>query len=161
MEIVLRTFDRNMTLGTTRQAMVEEAQGEYISFVDDDDALSANYVSTIRPLLEEVDYIGFIVQTFQNGTPLLPAYHSLKYPQWNGDNQGSYRDFSHLNPIKRELARQGRYVGHGNEDVSWADSMRSLGIVKTESYVPEVMYFYFSRSPKNDSDYPGMHGENS
>ncbi len=160
-EIRFRTFDNSMKLGANRQAMIDEAEGEYISFVDDDDCVSTQYVRKIYPLLDGVDYIGFQVQTFINGNPLAPTYHSLKYGGWSSNDLGFYRDLSHLNPIRRELSSRVKFTGHGNEDVLWADEIRGLGIVKTEHYISEVMYYYFSRANKNDSDKPGMYGPNS
>ncbi len=49
-EIRFRTFDNSMKLGANRQAMIDEAEGEYISFVDDDDCVSTQYVRKIYPL---------------------------------------------------------------------------------------------------------------
>jgi hypothetical protein len=148
-EIVVKMFDSSMQVSGNRQQMVEDAKGEYVSFIDDDDLVATDYVSKIYSLLDGVDYIGFEVRTTIDGTPTLPAYHSLKYPQWYGDTEGNYRDFSHLNPIRRELAVQAKFTGpFPTEDVRWAEDLRRLGIVKTEHYLPEVMYFYDYRSNK-------------
>lgn len=156
-----RTDVQGGVLGVNRQMMIEEAPGEYVCFVDDDDLVPENYVKAIRPLLDGVDQVGFQVQTYINGKPLGPTFHSLKYRGWYTTNEGHFRDHSHVNPIRRELAVQAKFEGHGNEDVTWVDRLRKLGIVKTEHYVPEVMYFYYARNPKSDHDYPGMHGEHS
>jgi len=160
LELVIHSHDCK-TLGETRQSMIEQAKGEYVSFVDDDDVVSPRYVDAIYPLLDGVDYIGFHVETYGNGKPMGRAYHSLRYGAWYTNNDGFYRDISHLNPIKRKLAARGQFVGQSGEDCHWADSMRSLGIVKTEHYIPEVMYYYYYRPNKNSSDYPGMYGEHS
>lgn len=153
-EVKERMFERGMTRGQNRQAMVEEAAGEYINFVDDDDLVAADYVSSILPLLDGVDYIGFQVQLYyggpERGIKDKPTFHSLKYPQWFDTPEGWYRDISHLNPIRRDLALQVKIEGDGNEDVIFADRMRNLGIVKTEHYVDKVMYHYYCRQGHTD-----------
>lgn len=131
-----------------------EATADYINFVDDDDLVAPDYVSSIYPLLGEVDYVGFQLQLYNGGPEQnlkqKPTYHSLRYKLWHDDDNGYYRDISHLNPIKRELAVQAVMEGGGGEDARWADSMRTLGIVKTEHYVDRVMYHYYWRAEKND-----------
>ncbi len=155
--VTVRISDAKMTRGENRVELMKESDAEYINFVDDDDLVAEDYVSRIFPLLDGVDYIGFQVQLYyggpETGIKELPTFHSLKYPQWYGDTQGWYRDLSHLNPVKRELALQAAdqmCKGNGNEDVIWADAMRGLGIVKTEHYVDKIMYHYYCRQGHTD-----------
>ncbi len=150
----VRMFNRSMDLGTNRQAMIEAATGEYVCQIDDDDLVPASYVSTIYPLLDGVDYIGFRLQLFVDGEKQKPTYHSLQYKEWNADQDGFYRDISHLNPIRRELALRVPMSGGFGEDERWATQLRALNIVKTEHYIPEVMYFYFYRGSKTDHVQP-------
>lgn len=156
-EAVERIFVKGMTRGANRVEMIKQSQSEYINFVDDDDLVAEDYVSRIFPLLDGVDYIGFQVQLYYGGPEAnvkeLPTFHSLRYPQWSSTNEGHYRDISHLNPIKRELALQAADAmskGDGNEDVIWAEAMRGLGIVKTEHYVDKIMYHYYCRPGHTD-----------
>lgn len=130
------------SLSEIRQWLVEEAAGQYVSFVDDDDLVAEDYVATILPLLDGVDQIGWQMQHYADGVPSKPTYHSLRYGRWSDDSNGYYRDISHLNPIRRELALQADFRLAIPEDVSWADQMR--GKVKTEHYVDDIMYFYFA-----------------
>lgn len=155
-EIRIRMDNRNMDRGQNRKALIEEAEGQYVCFIDDDDLVPRDYVNSIYKLLDGVDYIGFRVQAFQDNQPLAPTYHSLKYLNWSQDSEAYYRDLSHVNPIRKELALQGVFCGTGNEDVTWADSMRGLMIVKNEYYIPKVMYWYFVRSTKNDAVIPPL-----
>jgi glycosyltransferase involved in cell wall biosynthesis len=128
-------------LAEVRQALVDHADGEYISFVDDDDQLPPYYVSAVLPLLDGVDYVGWRMQCIQDGVYLKPTFHSLRYSTWSDDDAGYYRDVSHLNPVRAELARRADYRrGEPPEDVSWADQMR--GSLKTEHYIEHVMYVY-------------------
>lgn len=135
-------------LAEVRQALVDEADGTFVSFVDDDDLVAETYVSAILARLREtpdVDYVGFQLQCYVDGFPLKPTYHSLRYPYWYDDERGFYRDVSHLNPVRRELALQADFRRTTPpEDVAWADQLR--GQLKTEAYVPDVMYRYYSSS---------------
>lgn len=131
-------------LAEVRQALVDEADGTFVSFVDDDDLVASTYVMRILPLLvDDVDYVGFRLQCYVDGAPLKPTYHSLRYPQWYDDHKGFYRDVSHLNPVRRELALKADFRRTTPpEDVAWADQLR--GILKTEQFVDDVMYSYYS-----------------
>lgn len=152
-KVTVRNCDFKLDLGQNRQRLREESQGAYSNYLDDDDLVPANYVSTMYPLLDGVDYIGFRLQMYTDGEKQKPTFHSLRYKEWNADQEGYYRDISHLNPIRRELALAAEMSGGFGEDARWSDALRRLGIVKTEHFVDEVMYFYYWRS--NKADYPG------
>lgn len=150
-EVCLRIFDRNMSLGDNRQAMINAAKAEYVNFVDDDDMVSKDYVNRITLHLGGVDQVGFQVQCYIDGIAQKPTYHSLRYGKWSEDDGGYYRDISHLNPMRLALVKQVSMEGGFGEDSRWADRMRALGIVKTENYVDSILYHYYYRSKKMDS----------
>lgn len=142
------------SLGEVRQALVEHAASTYVSFVDDDDELPDYHVDEVtRCLLDgDVDYVGWQMQTYVDGVPLKPTYHSLRYARWYDDARGYYRDVSHLNPVRRELALRADFRrGEPPEDVSWADQVRPH--VHREAYVDRIMYHY--RSSPADSTWRG------
>jgi len=148
-EICVRLFDKSMDLGTNRSEMIKQAKGAYVNFVDDDDLVPPVYVEHIYPLLNK-DYVGFRVQMDIDGVDQKPTYHSLKYKEWNGDSDGWYRDISHVNPIRRSIAIQVPMRGGHGEDARWAQEVRNLHLVRTENYLPEIMYYYHFRSNKQD-----------
>jgi glycosyltransferase involved in cell wall biosynthesis len=157
-EVCVRTCDRKLSLGDNRQAMIESASGVYCCFIDDDDLIPANYVDKIYPLLDGVDYIGFRLQMYSDEVKQRPTFHSLKHKEWNGDQEGWYRDISHINPIRRELALMAKMSGEAGEDCRWADALRAKCVVKTEHYIDEVLYLYYWRSNKTDSLPPSPPG---
>lgn len=135
-------------LSHVRQDLVEQATSRYVSFVDDDDEVPDYFVDEVVPRLDGVDYVGWQMQCYVDGRPLKPTYHSVKYAQWYEDRRGFYRDISHLNPIRRELALLADFrLGDPPEDVNWADQLR--GKVRTENYIDKLMYHY--RSSSHDS----------
>jgi len=154
-EIVTALFDKRFSMGKNRAMMIEAAAGEYVNFVDDDDLVAGDYVVSIRPLLDGVDYIGFLAKLYNDGIYCGKlSYHSLLYKGWFTNDYGYFRDISHLNPIRRVLAISGEMGDHEGlefEDLMWARRLRSQGIVKTEHFIPRPMYFAYYRSDKTDS----------
>ena len=151
-EISTRDYDITLSLGTNRQIMLERADAEYVSFFDDDDWPAPNFVERIFRLLDR-DYVGFRVQTYcahLNFCEYGNTYHSLEYGKWDRNGMDFLRDISHLNPIRRELALRFPMSGGYGEDCRWANGLRALDCVKTEHYIPEVMYHYIWRAVKND-----------
>lgn len=140
-------------LGSVRQDLVHHATATYVSFVDDDDSVPDYHVDEVLRLLDgTVDYVGWRMQTYVNDVPLKPTFHSLAYDRWHDDAAGYYRDVSHLNPIRRDVALRGDFRrGEPPEDVSWVDQVRPH--VKIGAYVDRVMYHY--RSSPADSTWRG------
>lgn len=144
--------DLDLPVGERRERLRQRAKGDYICYCDDDDLVSPDYVSSIVPMLDGVDYIGFEVQTYINRMPQKPTYHDLAYNGWSEDQNAYYRDISHLNPMRREVALQRPMEGGVGEDSRWASAMR--GIPKTSYYIPNILYHYIVREPKDDANDP-------
>jgi hypothetical protein len=137
-EVLVNT--RKGTLGEKRQWCLERAQGEYINFIDDDDMVAPDYIDTIYPKLDGVDYVGFILQLYEDGAKEpRQTYHSLKYDNWSEDDRGFYRNVSHLNPIRKALALESKFDGGPGEDYRWAQGVKAV----TEHFIDRPMYFYF------------------
>lgn len=128
-------------LSHIRQGLLDHADSEYISFVDDDDLLPDYYVKRVLPLLDGVDQVGWRMQAYWDGRELPPTFHSLKYGRWSEDGNGYYRDVTHLNPVRTELAKRADFLNtQPPEDVAWVDQLRPH--IKTEHYIEECMYYY-------------------
>jgi glycosyltransferase involved in cell wall biosynthesis len=149
-QIEVLVFYNNMEhkIGYFRQKIMDEAQGEYISFIDDDDLVVANFCDAILPLLDGVDYIGFNVELRNDGKTLKPVYHTLKYSKWGEDDQGFYRGVTHLNPLRTKLARKSHFpeeVENG-EDYTWGCGVHTYMAEHdrefTEHYIDRNMYLY-------------------
>lgn len=129
-------------IAQVRQDLLAHSRADYVCFVDDDDLVAENYVAAILPLLDGVDYVGFSMSMdFLRGRL---SHHSLRYGSWYDTTDTSYRDITHLNPIRRDLALRGSFAHepsaqHYGEDQVWAEQVRSL--VKTEHVVSQVLYF--------------------
>lgn len=155
-EIVAYFNNGERPLAHIRQALVEEARGDYICFVDDDDELPDYYVEKILDAIKtEPDYVGWRMQAYWDDVKLKPTYHSLKHKTWWENDRGYYRHVSHLNPIKRELALKEKFKAVKNkpEDQRWSAQMAKH--LKTEEYIEDIMYYYHSST--TDSKWRGAH----
>lgn len=137
---ILIADQEDWEIGAKRQWCLDRAEGEYFCFIDDDDLVAEDYVESIYPLLDGIDYIGFQVQFYYDGDPWKPTYHSLRYGTHAiyADEEGFYRGVSHLNPIRTEIARQGHYEGGFGEDNRWCEQVNPA----TEHYIDKVLYHY-------------------
>lgn len=148
-------------LGEYRTRLLNDAAGEYVSFVDDDDRVPDYYVAEVLRALEfRPDQVGFKVEfkdidgQVRSAGSVTIADHSLRHGRWYETRTSFFRDVSHLNPIRRELALTGSFEGTYAEDVAWANTVRSH--VSNEVYVDRVMYFYdFSQSKSIRHGKPG------
>ena len=155
--VIIRCFDKELTLGENRNILRAKSSAEYIMFLDDDDWLAPTFFDRVMPLLDGIDYIGFQVQcycTHQNWLKYGQTFHSLEYGKrpdpWAREGNRYYRDIVHINPMRRELAIQADFDGGFGEDSRWATNLRKLGIVKTQHYIDAVMYHYLWRAVKDD-----------
>ncbi len=135
-----------------RQTMVLSTSADYISFVDDDDITSPDYVDEVMSALgQEPDYVGFQVQCYSDGAPIGIAHHSLEYTRWRNLKGRFERDISHINPIRTTLARRAKFtkaISGAAEDRIWADQLRRLNVLRSEVFIPRVMYHYLYSTSK-------------
>jgi predicted O-methyltransferase YrrM len=131
-----------------RQRMVEAVTTDYLSFADDDDMVSPDFVSEVMSALEQrPDYVGFQVNYFTDGRLRGVIDHSLKHGGWR-EEKNPYRwlrDITHINPIRSEVAKAARFdvvAGGQVEDRPWVEQVRVSGSLKVETYIPRPLYDY-------------------
>ena len=95
------------TVGVKRQRMIEQATGDYVAFVDDDDMVAPDYVARILPCLKsKPDVVGITMHVTMDGHDYRPSpifRHSLRYRE-NHHWQGQERTPHHLCPLRRDMA---------------------------------------------------------
>lgn len=135
------------SLGHIRDTLVADADSEYVSFIDDDDLVPDYYVAEIvRALAERPDHVGFQLEYTTNGEGREIVDHSLRHGKWCRNSEGQLvRDFTHIDPVRREHALAGTFVVERRraEDRAWVRQVRPL--LKTEVYVDKIMYHYLWR----------------
>lgn len=147
---VLAAFNNGSPpLPELRQRLVEAVTTDYLSFVDDDDMVSEDFVSSIVGVLEahDPDYVGFQVNYFADGRLRGVIDHSLRHGGWR-EEKNPYRwlrDITHINPIRTAVAQAARFdvvAGGQVEDRPWVEQVRASGSLQIESYVPRPLYDY-------------------
>jgi glycosyltransferase involved in cell wall biosynthesis len=154
-EIITSIDNGEKKIGSKRNELIQKAQGDYISFIDDDDLVSEDYVSKILEAIKsDPDCCGIQgVITFQ-GTSPRTFIHSLSYKTWFEKNEIYYRCPNHLNPVKRSIAIQVGFPEENfGEDRNYSE--RLLPLLKTEKFINGVLYKYlYEKGPAPGSSPP-------
>jgi hypothetical protein len=152
-----------VSIAAKKQALLEAADGEYISYVDDDDTVSKDYVAAIvAALASRPDYVGLKLQVYEDGRPFALSHHSLRHGGWIDTAADTpklrrelrahpelagvlRRDITCANPMRADIARTAKFTGaRGDpEDRMWASQLRDGGLLRTEVFVDRVLYHYW------------------
>ena len=139
------TDDGQMSSGQKRHNLTAMSSGDYISFVDDDDQVSENYVASILEAIESnPDVVTFNVQA------------EFRYPRktetevWHfglhEDNRASFQMCAnHLAAWKRSVAEKVAWcpsLGCGDDQL-WYKPLLMAGLANSEVHIDQVLYYYF------------------
>lgn len=138
------------TTGKKRNELMKQAKGEYICFIDDDDAVSHQYIDLILDgLSTSPDCLSLIGQMTTNGQNPRKFIHSNRYFNYFEDNGVYYRPPNHLNVIKRSIAVKYKFPDKTfGEDTAWAMKICKDQVLKTEVEIPETLYYYQYKTRK-------------
>lgn len=142
-EVLVYIDNKKRTLGYKRNDMVSDAQGMYITFIDDDDQISNDYVETLVNTIDQnknVDVINFISNVSLNGSEYKPMYFSLNNKRNHHNERMYYRSPNHLMCVRIDLAKSTPYPIVGYEDFVYMKDL--LPKLKTEINIDKVMYYY-------------------
>ena len=135
------------SIGSKRNSLLQQARGEYVVYLDDDDNISTNYLEQIFVGIEQgVDHIGIAMMYMPDNGP-----HQLvlcsKDHKWEQKNGIFYRSAQHVCPVRAEIAKQATFpeISFG-EDKAYADQITPM--IKTEYLITEPIYYYKYRSNK-------------
>ena len=147
------------------QTLMDAATGEYVSAISDDDSVSPDFIPRVMEALKNrPDQVGFRVRYTEAGILQKPVIHSLSCGGWIDSGPEYLRDIMHFNPVRRELAQRVKFRGFAC-DVEWADDLRELGIIKTEVFIDDEIFYYqrdggdnihVSRQPWQEQDIPEL-----
>jgi glycosyltransferase involved in cell wall biosynthesis len=140
---LLVNIDRGQkTIGQKRNELLEEASGDYIAYIDDDDLVADDYVEKVlAATASEPDCCGMEGIITFNGENPRRFVHSLRYREWFERDGVYYRNPNHLSPVKRELALK---IGFPDKNY-WEDrdySARLLPLLHREVYIDGPIYYY-------------------
>lgn len=132
-------------IGQKRNELVEQAKGDYIIFLDDDDDVSDNYAETLIAALadNDADCVTFAGLTIhENGTSKV-FVHSLRYSEYSETDRVYIRTPNHINAIRTSIAKQHKFPATSfSEDHDFAQSIKKSGALRSEKFIPFVLYLY-------------------
>lgn len=143
-EVLVACDAKQISIGKKRQNLIEQATGQYVVFIDDDDWIAPTYVEDIlAALATNPDCVGFEIQCTVNGKNPKRAIASMRYKVW-GEGRDGYsfvRSTYHKTPCRREIALKA-----GFPDLRYGeDRIYSEGVirhVRTEVFIKSVLYHY-------------------
>ena len=150
---IIGLFDnKRRSVGQKRNELLRMAQGEFLTFIDDDDDIPFEYVPTIMDTLyanPTADCVVFDCITTINGDPNQRTYskYSTQYdygqvPDPSGEYQFQWRGKpAHTMVYKAEIAKRHLYKDMNcGEDVDWV--IRACKEIKNEVRIDKVLYYY-------------------
>ena len=153
-QVQVELFDHPTdSIGNKRQRALIECKTTYISFIDDDDLVSPQYVNHILSKLKYLpDGVGFRgIITSNNIKPVEFVHRAgLRYIDKafrSGDCYIFHRPLNHLNPVKVEIAQEIGYAdANFEEDKDYALRLAESGLITDDIFINEFLYFYQYRS---------------
>lgn len=141
-EILMLTDNKAMMLGHKRNAMIDIAQGRYIVFVDDDDRIEHDYLSSLlEATLSDADVITFLVSVSLNGEDPQICRYSKNFRKDRNTTDGYERLPNHICAVKRDIATRVSFpsIAYG-EDSGYSKLLRPH--LRTEHAINRVLYHY-------------------
>lgn len=144
-EILWFGDNRTRTIGAKRNALLDAARGQYVAFVDDDDDVADDYITSICAVPDTVDVITFDQQAVWNDMYSLVEF-SIRHPV-NGRfvHGGTTKRFPwHSCAWRRDIATQGVFTEKNwGEDLDWVIQVQR--IPQREAHINKVLHYYTHR----------------
>jgi glycosyltransferase involved in cell wall biosynthesis len=164
-EILVLLDNKSKSISEKRNDLLQMARGKYIAFLDDDDAVSKDYMRKILKAIDEndVDCISFNQWCSLDGEPMDVEF-GIGNPHghlWR-DEDGFLGDIKrppyHMCLWRREIAITEAFNpvyganGQSTEDIDWL--MRLYPKIQTEHHIPDALHGYIYNSKTTESLVP-------
>jgi hypothetical protein len=145
--------NKRRTVGEKRDALLRAAKGRYVAFVDDDDAITHDYVSLIlEKIRKEPDVITFRQQATVNESSAIIEFKlgneneafvgapAFVPNDWATDTTIK-RNAWHVCAWRRTLAIQSHFpaINYGED---WQFAKPLCDMAETEEHIPKVLHYY-------------------
>ena len=143
-EILCLVDNKSMSIGEKRQAILNSARGKWVGFMDDDDDISDDYISSLIDSMKNnpADVITFNQHCTVNGHEFIVNF-SMNNPNERYMYGMTYvrRPPFHICYWKSEIAKQANFEQSSyGEDYAWCLKMYPL--VKTETHIDKYLHLY-------------------
>lgn len=147
-EILWLGDNRRRSIGAKRQALLDVARGNYLAFVDDDDAVAPDYLARILPLLtRQLAVVTFDARVdYDNGCPSCEVICAAGNPNEEAlPGKRIKRAVWHIHAWRSDIARKSRFPPiQWGEDWAWAEPLQQH-IGHNAAHIEETLYFYRER----------------
>lgn len=148
-EIIVDSDNMEKSVGQKRNDLIQKAQGEYVCFIDDDDYISENYLSTILYHLNSgIDILLIAIQHIQDGVNKPKIIPSLYIDNMNTGEAVLKTNHFHLCPHKKSIAMDVLF-----ECVNFAEDMvysqKMVNHIINSYTVNDPIYVYFDNLEKS------------
>lgn len=148
-EVEVLTFpdNRGKSVGAKRNALIEQAIGDFVVFVDDDDQVADDYVYQIYEAIvqnPDIDCVGLRgIMTRGGNAHQRQVVYSIHYPGPFESGGIYYRPPCHLTPVRRSVALRYKYgdINLG-EDANWSVHVAADKALQKEFFVDKILYHY-------------------
>lgn len=145
-ELLCLVDNKSMSIGEKRQALLNSARGKWVAFLDDDDDVSDDYISSVREgLKSNPDVLTFDQHATVNGKSFVVNFR-MGNPHEGLKIAGDIylpikRPPYHMCVWKSRIAKgvSFRSVSYG-EDIDWC--CRMYPHVKSEMHVDKILHYY-------------------
>lgn len=142
-EILYLIDNKTLMLGEKRNKLVSIAQGEYISFVDDDDSISPDYITEILNGIElsNADVITFKAHVSINGGPQKTCYYTNGIEADYNTEDAYYRLINHIPAVKKVISQQAIFPSMKNgEDSAYSKQLKQY--INSQHVIDKHLYTY-------------------
>jgi glycosyltransferase involved in cell wall biosynthesis len=134
--------NKRRSIGAKRQALADIARGEYIAFVDDDDDISDDYVSSLLTAIKTgADVITFRQRAIYNGREAEMVFGLNNPDEDFTEGKVTLRAPWHVCAWKRDKVERCLFLDSSyGEDLAWCLQARRR--VKTACHIDRVLHTY-------------------
>jgi len=144
-EVVSLYDNMVIEVGEKRNKLLSIAQGKYLTFIDDDDRVSDDYISLLMNVIKKnknEDCIVFdcLCILFERNMEVLCKY-GIEYEYWWSEDKKHWRGKpAHTMVLKSGIVKKHRFRGAVGEDMDWVN--RVIPHIKTQARINKILYYY-------------------
>lgn len=150
---IYKILTKDISKGLVRNELINTCNSDYVCHIDDDDIIPVYYIEEIlRAIKSKPDVVGLRCEVISMVTDMKRQFvlskqykECFSLPSRNHIDGVYYRNVSHLNPIRRELAIKAGFTKDNHEDNRYSDALVPILNDKTEVFIDRIMYYYFHR----------------